>query len=65
MYHDHSPIPHCRSGDRVLVIEKGDEEAPSTVDADGDTVYWIIFAEEPRRVWDCTEAALRSSLEKR
>jgi hypothetical protein len=70
MYLDHSPQPNCPSGGRVLVVEDGDEEhvdeiiesAPTTIDGDGDTIFWIVFANEPRRVWDFTERALHSSL---
>jgi hypothetical protein len=70
MYIDRSPVPNCQSGGKVLVIEAGDEDhpdeivesAPTTIDVDGDKIYWVVFAKEPGRVWDCTEEALRSSL---
>lgn len=70
MYGDHSPEP--RLTDRVLVVEEGDCDAEEIMDAardegavsedrDGDEIFWIVFANEPNRVWDFTERSLRSS----
>lgn len=77
MFADYSPVPNfppSKSG-QVLVLERHDsntdaddviEEARSagatSVDGDGDEIFWIVFAKEPRRVWDFTEASLRNTL---
>ena len=70
MYIDHSPEPHLAN--RVVVLEGGEsadeiiefsrDHGISVEDYDGDETFWIVFADEPRRVWDFTEDALRSSL---
>ena len=70
MYIDHSPEPMLAS--QVLVLEGGEvvdevveyaqDEGITTVDSDGEEIFWVVFADEPRRVWDFTEDALRSSL---
>lgn len=72
MYGDFSPEP--RLTDRVLVIEESDFNADEVIETardegavsarDGET-FWIVFAEEPRRVWDFTERCLRREMSKR
>ncbi len=70
MYLDYSPQPNCPSGGRVLVVQDGDEEqideiiqsSPTTIDDGGNKIFWIVFADKPRRVWNFTERALRASL---
>lgn len=77
MYGDHAPVanPPC---EQVLVLTEDDirnytaeeiiEEAYA-VDAvtgddgddDGET-FWIVFENEPRRLWDFTEKSLRSTI---
>lgn len=71
MYGDHSPEP--RLTDRVLVLEDGDTDADEVIEVarsegavsnrDGET-FWIVFADEPRRVWDFTERSLRREMSK-
>lgn len=74
MYSDFSPEPHCRA-ERVLVLENGDADADAVIEVaqdesattnDGeDEIFWIVFADEPRRVWDFTEHCLRREVSKR
>ena len=77
MFVDHPPVPNCHAR-RVVVIEKSDkpytvlfvqeviEKArmfdATSRDADNDEIFWIVFADETRRVWYMTESALRSLL---
>lgn len=73
MYADFPPQPNAPVS-QVLVIEEGDKEIPIdeiieeardagavSEDGDGDEIFWIVFANEPRRMWDFTERSLRSS----
>ncbi len=78
MYSDFSPEPNCRV-DRVLVVEVNDphyyeideivQEARDVGatygDGEGDEIFCIVFANEPRRVEKFTERALRQELERR
>ena len=77
MYADFSPEPNARV-EQVLVLEESDnqhtideviEEARDvgavSEDGDGDEIFYIVFAEEPRRMWDFTERSLRKSLARR
>ena len=69
-------VPAKFGAKKVVVIEKSDKpytllfvdqviefarswEATSHHDGE---IFWIVFADEPRRLWDMTESALRSSL---
>lgn len=74
MYADHPPVPNCQAS-RVLVLEESDNpydvdaiietakrENAITQDGDGNTIYWIVFADNPKRVWDFTEKSLERSL---
>lgn len=77
MFVDHPPVPNCLAR-QVIVIEESDkpytvlfvdqviEKArafdATSRDADNDEIFWIVYANEPRRPWDMTESALRSSL---
>ncbi|RJQ35049.1 hypothetical protein C4556_00860 [Candidatus Parcubacteria bacterium] len=77
MFVDHPPVPNCPAR-QVIVIEEKDkpytilfvdqvvEKArmfdATSRDADNDEIFWIVYGNEPRRVWDMTESALRSSL---
>ena len=56
------------------MIEDGDHDieeilemaaSASFKDDDGDTIYMVVFAEEPGRVWDMTERVLRDEIRKR
>jgi hypothetical protein len=72
MYVDYT-IPNGPT-QRVVVIEETGTETPDeaihmargvdtvTFDGDGDEIFWIVFANEPRRLWDFTEKALRHEL---
>lgn len=77
MYTDYSPVvgfPRFRNhrGHQVVVIEGGERASEvlrfarrhelTTVDTDGDEIFWIVFALEPKRVWDFTARALRRTL---
>ncbi len=73
MFLDDSPAPNDQT-DSVLVIEDGDHDieeilemaaSASFEDDDGDTIYMVVFAEEPGRVWDMTERVLRDEIRKR
>lgn len=77
MYTDYSPYPsfprhqnYC--GHKVVVVD-GREKAKDVIsfarrneltsrDADGDEIFWIVFASEPGRVWDFTGRALRKTI---
>ena len=77
MFVDYPPVPNLPAR-QVIVIEECDkpytvlfvdqviEKArmfdATSRDADNDEIFWIVFANEPRRPWDMTESALRSSL---
>lgn len=77
MYTDYSPVPNFPrhrnyKGESVVVLEGG-EKAKDVIafarrheltshDADGSEIFWIVFASEPRRVWDFTGRALRRTL---
>ena len=74
MYTDYSPVPNFPrntnyKGHQVVVVE-GREKASEIIDfarreelttRDGDKIetFWIVFASEPRRVWDFTAKSLR------
>lgn len=77
MYTDYSPqvnFPQNQGlyGHQVVVVEGGErakdvmrlarEYGLTTRDADGDEIFWIVFASEPKRVWDFTGKALRQTL---
>lgn len=72
MYLDFSPVPEIQA-EQVLVIEPTDnnvdevmEMATGASSVDGDeTVFWVVFAEDPKRVWDMTERVLRREIAKR
>ncbi|MFZ2193260.1 MAG: hypothetical protein WAV31_03375 [Candidatus Moraniibacteriota bacterium] len=77
MYIDDSPVPNFppSSSGQVIVIDKTDKDADSvielardegatSIDADGDETFWVVFSDEPRRVWDFTEEALRGEIKK-
>lgn len=77
MFVDHSPMPDCPAR-QVIVIEESDKPytllfvdqviekarafGATSRDADNGEVFWIVYANEPRRVWDMTDPALRSDL---
>jgi hypothetical protein len=74
MYGDNSPEPRLTS--RVLVLEDNDLDADEVIetardedavssDGDNDEIFWIVFQNEPRRVWDFTERCLRQELARR
>lgn len=78
MYADYSPIampnlPAPNYKDHQVVVVEGGEKASQVIalakeeeltsrDADGNEIFWIVFASEPRRVWDFTGKALRRTL---
>ncbi len=72
MYSDHSPEP--RLTPRVLVLEEGDLDTEKIIEMahnegavtknDGE-IFWIVFSNEPRRVWDFTEKSLRRQFAKK
>lgn len=77
MYADFPPVPNAPV-EQVLVLEEDDsqrtideivEEARDvgavSEDGDSDEIFYIVFAEEPRRIWDFTEQSLRKSLARR
>lgn len=48
-----------------MVREIGDTSSTEDTDPDaqeGARIYWYVNETDPRRVWDCTERALRSQL---
>ena len=72
MFGDHSP--ELRLATRVLVLEDGDDDVEEIIQTardedavsfDGDETFWIVFANEPRRVWDFTEKSLRQHFKKK
>ena len=44
------------------VIEEARDFGAVSEDGDGDEIFYIVFANEPHRVWDFTERTLRQSL---
>lgn len=75
MYVDNPPFPNTPTR-KVLVIEESDSNVDAVIekakecgatskDYDGNIVFWMVFAENPRRMWDFTEESLRNSLKKR
>ncbi len=77
MYTDYSPVatfPRNKgiNGHQVVVVEGGEkakdvmalarESGLTSRDADGDEIFWVVFASEPQRVWDFTGRALRKTL---
>lgn len=76
MYTDYAPIPNFPvrnyKGHQVVVVEGGEKakdvmrlarnEELTTTDVDGNEIFWIVFANEPRRIWDFTGKALRQTL---
>lgn len=77
MYVDYPPVPNCPARQAIVmeekdkpynvlfvdqVIEKARAFDATSRDGDKDEIFWIVFANEPRRVWDMTQSALRSSL---
>ena len=77
MYGDFPPVINAPV-EQVLVLEEGDnqhtideivEEARDAgaiaKDSNGDEVFYLVFAEEPRRMWDFTERSLRKYLTQR
>ena len=77
MFVDHPPVPNLPAK-QVIVIEEKDKSYTvlfvdqviekarmfdaTSRDGDGDEIFWIVYANEPRRPWDMTESALRISL---
>lgn len=73
MYPDYAPIANFpvrnHRGHQVVVVEERDvpfgvirlarDSELTTRDADGNEIFWIVFASNARRVWDLTEGALR------
>ncbi len=74
MYGDFPPAQNCRA-EQVLVVEDDDLNPQDVIDGaydvgavtcnGEDEVFWVVFAEEPRRVWDFTERSLRHEIQKR
>ena len=76
VYTDYSPVPNFPynnyKGHQVVVVEGGEKakdvmrlarnEELTSRDADGNEIFWIVFANEPRRIWDFTGKALRQTL---
>lgn len=64
--------PPLGRGCQVVVVEGGEkakdvmrlarQEGLTTRDADGNEIFWIVFSNDPRRVWDFTGKALRQTL---
>ena len=72
MYVDRPPVPNAPVKS-VIVIEDGDNDADAVIemardnettnrDGDGDEIFWLVFAKEPRTLRDFTERSLRASL---
>jgi hypothetical protein len=70
MYGDYSPEPN-RGTERILVVEGGED--PDEVIAEArsvgatswqgdDEIFWIVFEDDPHRLWDFTKRCLRDSL---
>jgi hypothetical protein len=76
MYTDYAPIANFPTrnhrGHQVVVVEGGERASEvialarkdelTSRDADGNEIFWIVFASEPNRVWDFTGRALRRTL---
>lgn len=74
MYADYSPVPNSPvnrvivlegNEDANNVIEEARDEGAVTEDGDGDEIFWIVFANDPRRLVDFTERSLRRELKKK
>lgn len=76
MYVDYSPVPNFPSSlsGKVIVIEEADRDVEAiiqmardggtnSIDADGNEVFWVVFADNPRRVMDFTKKALLHSIQ--
>lgn len=71
-YASHPLAPRNYKGHQVVVVEGGEKakdvirlarkEELTTTDVDNNEIFWIVFANEPRRVWDFTGKALRQTL---
>jgi len=76
VYTDYAPIPNFPvrnyKNHQVVVVEGGEKakdvmrlarnEELTSRDADGNEIFWIVFANEPRRIWDFTGRAFRQTL---
>jgi hypothetical protein len=77
VYADYSPFPDFprhsnHKGEKVVVLEGGEKakdviafarrEELTSIDFDGNEIFWIVFSDDPRRVWDCTGRALRQTI---
>lgn len=77
MYTDYSPVPNYPRhenyrGHQVVVIEGGESGSEvirfarrnelTTINADGNEIFWIVFSNDPRQLYDFTAKALRRSL---
>tara|TARA_Y100001970_G_C14152463_1_gene813534 strand:+ start:1068 stop:1355 length:288 start_codon:yes stop_codon:yes gene_type:complete len=71
MYIDDPPYPNTPSKKVVVVGGKKDvdkvirlarQNGATTRDYDGNEVFWIVFEDKPKRIWDFTERALRKSI---
>jgi len=61
MYSDFPPVQSCPS-EKVVVLEGGETKedvmemardcGAVTMDGDDDEIFWIVYANDPRRVWD-------------
>ena len=73
MYGDYPPEP-CLV-ERVLVIDNYDKDPDKVVEGARDVgavnnngedeIFFVVFAEKPRRVWDFTEKTLRQEIAER
>ncbi len=77
MYLDFPPQPGCPV-QKVVVLEETDKpynlifteqvidyalaNDATSQDGDGDEIFWVVFEDQPKRVWDMTESALRADL---
>lgn len=71
-YASHPLTPKNHRGHGVVVVEGGEKakdvlalarrEGLTTHDVDGNKIFWIVFASEPRRVWDFTGKSLRQTI---
>ena len=75
MFVDFAPTPNPLAPCAIVVEETDKPYRPGFADeviqtarvrdattADGDEIFWVVFAEEPKRLWDFTERSLRSEL---
>lgn len=77
MYLDYSSYPNWPPsrnyrGFSVVVLEGGEKAKDvilfarrhevTSVDADGDEIFWVVFPDDPKRIWDFTGRALRRTL---